>query len=534
MPATPRGGKALYPRWLRAAFLCGAAAASALVLAQPQSTPTPVGPFHNAPPATRDFFDKAREADKIADPLQRCLAFPEVPGSQWPAGLARAYCHYLTGSKITMQEVRALLDKGALDELDGLYRRDLDRHFSSTDFSEVIHRDFHMFDAGDDAAELSRLWLEKAPRSGFALAARGKHLMHLAFKRRGGKWASETSDAQMAAMETTAFQAIGLLHDALKAEPRLMDAHLSLLEAARVSSQEDLYESTLRKARAIDPGCRHVSDSRMTSLQPRWGGSYQQMQAYAAQIEPLVSKRPLLALSVWAVADDMARMLTHAEKWDEAIKIGRVGAKHSPYPDLHTKLAGNLLRGSAPSQAQTWEAVTAMLTAYRFDVSNVYQLGALGRQLSIAGDNAWSRKVLLRADKLKPEAGYAAYLIGLSYLDEQRQAQAIPYLRRSMQDKDWRQESMRRLMIALVEEAQLEQADSVAVTYAKEFPNDPDGWWTNAELQLRMGRAGKAHAALANYLRTADRKDPTQQSLIDNAQQRHDAIAADLKAGRVK
>ena len=36
----------------------------------------------------RAYLVKAREAERIEDPLQRCLAFPDLPDNSWPAGHA--------------------------------------------------------------------------------------------------------------------------------------------------------------------------------------------------------------------------------------------------------------------------------------------------------------------------------------------------------------------------------------------------------------------------------------------------------------
>ena len=32
----------------------------------------------------RTYLTKAREAERIEDPLQRCLAFPDLPANHWP------------------------------------------------------------------------------------------------------------------------------------------------------------------------------------------------------------------------------------------------------------------------------------------------------------------------------------------------------------------------------------------------------------------------------------------------------------------
>ena len=40
------------------------------------------------PDALAAYFAQVRQAEQIADPEKRCLAYPDLPGNQWPAGAA--------------------------------------------------------------------------------------------------------------------------------------------------------------------------------------------------------------------------------------------------------------------------------------------------------------------------------------------------------------------------------------------------------------------------------------------------------------
>jgi hypothetical protein len=50
--------------------------------------------FKDVPEPWRDYLVKARTAERISDPLQRCLTFPDLPGNKWPVGHAQAHCRY--------------------------------------------------------------------------------------------------------------------------------------------------------------------------------------------------------------------------------------------------------------------------------------------------------------------------------------------------------------------------------------------------------------------------------------------------------
>lgn len=506
-----------------AVFLILGAAGAALAQA---AVPPPPGPWSGAPAPLQAYFVQAFEADRIADPLQRCLAFPDLPGNQWGAQLAPAYCELLFGEHIERKQVQALLQKGALGELDALFRRDLDRHFSQTSFSEVIHRDMQAFDASDEAGAVSRLWLEKAPDSPFALTARAHHLTELAWARRGTDAAGDTPTAAMDAMGALLEQANALLERALKAEPRMIAAHSQVLNIGKAGGVNADIERAFAAGRALDPGCRYLSWHRMHALAPRWGGSYQQMQAYGATLEPLLARRPLLKLSIWLVANDMALTFALQKDWANSVKVARAGAIAVPFPTVHRRLATDLLRDPARQAELKWEALSHAVTALRFDPDDVDGASEVGRLLFNAGDLGWARRVLLRVTERAGDTSYANYLVGMSFVKQDRRAEAIPYLSKGLKSDHARETAMHQLLMSLMQNDELARADEVARMFTTEYASRPHGWWLYAELQQQMGRPVQAEQSWAAYLRHADRSNPDQRQNIAIGQRRHDALVA--------
>jgi hypothetical protein len=71
---------------LAAAFaLAGAATKPVPNVPGTASYKPPAPNYDTAPEPWRSYLLKAREVDAIKDPMQRCLAFPPIPGSNWPA-----------------------------------------------------------------------------------------------------------------------------------------------------------------------------------------------------------------------------------------------------------------------------------------------------------------------------------------------------------------------------------------------------------------------------------------------------------------
>lgn len=135
-----------------AAVVACAPSRSGEPLAAPAATPAPAPvaapalrftlPDGKPSPEVLAFLDAAVAARAIADPLARCLAFPDLPGNQWPAGLAKAHCEYLYGERLTGEQIKARIDAGDFAALDARLAADLARHFDAGDFSEAIHRDY--------------------------------------------------------------------------------------------------------------------------------------------------------------------------------------------------------------------------------------------------------------------------------------------------------------------------------------------------------------------------------------------------------
>jgi hypothetical protein len=163
--------------------------------------------LNRAPPELKAYLQAAKRADQITDPLARCIAFPDYPGSHWPAGLVAQQCGLENGPKVGFWKMRELVDADKTAQLDAMLKAHLDQHFSTKNFSEIIHADFAQFNASDDSDKLSKDWLAKAPNSAYAAMARGAFYEALAYKSRGTGWASDTAPEAMQKMHEYAAKA---------------------------------------------------------------------------------------------------------------------------------------------------------------------------------------------------------------------------------------------------------------------------------------------------------------------------------------
>ena len=148
--------------------------------------PSPAAPSKasaKAPPKVSPAFDATWaaivEADKIEDPVQRCIAYPDPPDMHWAADVVKAVCTR-TGFKYpSIDDIAKALDEGHIDTIERTYQEFLDQGATQPEKRGLLATAFRAtFEAKDDKVQgvLDR-WVATAPASAFALAARGQHVI---------------------------------------------------------------------------------------------------------------------------------------------------------------------------------------------------------------------------------------------------------------------------------------------------------------------------------------------------------------------
>lgn len=172
------------------------------------------------------------------------------------------------------------------------------------------------FDTGDPALEpYLNAWVEAAPDSAVAHASRAEFYRGMGFAARGGAWAKDTSEAQFRGMRDAFRKSYADALAALNLNPRITVIYSNLIHLANAGGAEfgnerDHFEAGLK----VCPNSAWLRNAYISSLRPRWGGSYQAMRTFAAEQQPLAEIDPRVRDMYGWVEWDLATLTSDQEE----------------------------------------------------------------------------------------------------------------------------------------------------------------------------------------------------------------------------
>ncbi|MFT3898110.1 MAG: hypothetical protein QM719_10530 [Thermomonas sp.] len=499
------------------------AASTVAFAAEPPAIPEKVDPkrYEEVPEPWRDYLLQARAAERIGDPLQRCLAFPDLPGNHWPAGHAAAHCRYHFAHKApSLAEIAAMLDGGKVAELEALVDASQQRHFSDRDFGEDIHQIFDraLFDASPESDRVTAKWLELAPGSAYANLARGQFLVSSAWDARGGKYASETPRASLQRMSELAGEAIPYLEKSLQIDPRLMPAYTVLINLGMMDSREDVEENAFERAKKIDPACVELARMRMNALEPRWGGSYEQMLSYANELKQYVPGRPQLAMYIEKPFSDRGDVLVDDDEYTKATldvlqAAVAIGGDEDAFRD-----AADVAFHATDVEKDRWKGVSYLLQETRFRDTNAWGNRSIGWALVLT-EPEWSLRYSLRSIELDPGNAKAHSIAGAGYSNMHLLPEAEQQYGIAMEDPNQRHYSLREVAQMWFfgdrpDHARMAKAKPYIDRLLREYPDDGRGWILDLRRRMFINEPLDV-AMIEATLKKVDRSDEWQADQAD-------------------
>ncbi|HEY2345960.1 MAG TPA: hypothetical protein VGH80_08755 [Xanthomonadaceae bacterium] len=455
------------------------------------------------------FLDRAEKAEAIADPLQRCLAFPDPPGSHWSRRTVDAYCRYSTQPVITTAEIVRLVDGNQAAELD---RRMADAlHAQRTNPAALGRLDQTFFvDFKDSTAALRPTldaWKQQSPNSAFAWAASGVAYVAQARAARGTGLIRNTPASAIEAMQGMIALARPDLEKAERLDPQITPVYAAMIETGILDGDGRYARAAIARGLRIDPANYWIHSRAIWLSRPVWGGSRREVREAVAKAQVHARSNPLLEL--FLPEDDAVEYRIDCACTSKS----EIGAFRKVFDRIGAaKLFGNAGR-TAESDDQSSTAVVYLSEAIRFDPTLVDEHMSLvdtltdlhrnglakaeaDRFVALEPDNKFSYEArsyyerstghlvdaendVLAALKLAPDDAWALDELGDDYVHRSRQF-----------DKGW----------------------DVADRLIKAHPDDPNGWLLRASIQKDQPRPG-LHDTLVYFLAHFG-DDPAVQELV--------------------
>jgi Domain of unknown function (DUF4034) len=228
-------------------------------------------------------------------------------------------------------EVKPLewLKSGNYAALQRYYTQQQQAFESGTISDQVLYESFRKL--YEDAVDNERFfdgWVQAYPDSYAPLLARGAFHYRMAWSVRGDKYINSTSGAAVDAMWNWLARAEPDLLGSLKLTPKPYLSALYLLNVAMMAGTPGDCRHWFEAGTAMDPGNTTLRYRYMSSLRPRWGGSYQQMQAFLDQNEKERVPASLLARMTILIHADLAEDAMQAgaqqqvfKEWGEVLSL---------------------------------------------------------------------------------------------------------------------------------------------------------------------------------------------------------------------
>lgn len=218
--------------------------------------PVQTGGSAFTPGEVRDFLAAARKEETIQDPLQRCLAYPDPPGSDWSHVAVVAYCENQLTTGMTFDEVKTLIEASNAQAVDRRMAELLQQELSGMStpglFDMTYEMDFGCACSGSDPRPILDAWKRQSPRSAFAYAASGMAYVQAAREARGSTWAAKTPQSNFDAMQRLSTEAAADLERAVALDNRIMPAYAGMITLAGLKGDDEYAQAAARRALKVE------------------------------------------------------------------------------------------------------------------------------------------------------------------------------------------------------------------------------------------------------------------------------------------
>lgn len=221
-----------------------------------------------------------------------------------------------------MVKLRQMLENGQYDQLNALLQ-EYQKIFEQNQLDE-----YKLFDAyrafritlSSYEGQLKE-WIDSSPEKYQPYLALSQFYYAKGWESRGYKWAKETSEDQFKQMEYFFDQSEKNVKIALKIKPNLMVAYNTLVGIYNATGEKELENRITEEASSLFPHSFLIHAHISGTKQPRWGGSYEEMEKLADKAGKYAEKNPRLSNLYGLIYCDQAIVLEHNQRYQEALDL---------------------------------------------------------------------------------------------------------------------------------------------------------------------------------------------------------------------
>lgn len=284
------------------------------------------------PSEDHSIVARIEKADLIADAHERCLAYPSPIGVHWSQELIAALCADQFTPRLSWEVFQDKVEDMKAKEIDAQLDAILAAYYAGEVPEGALRLAYYAnFDYSAAVVEsMIDSWLHQSPDSAHALVARGIHRVARAQGFRGERFYRDTPIEAIDKMAREAELARTDLERALAQNPRIWPAYEALVDVARFSGDTDLGADALRGALKVDPKNYYVRERYAAMLEPRWGGSWEQMDRVASDAAPYLDRNPRLVLLRTLALASRGWPPYHAKDFLRALELYERGIVEGP------------------------------------------------------------------------------------------------------------------------------------------------------------------------------------------------------------
>jgi tetratricopeptide (TPR) repeat protein len=401
------------------------------------------GAHAGSPSDVQAFVAQMAAASKIDDPLQRCLAMPDPPGSHWHADGVAAYCKFFHSGTLTGPEIGRMVAEGHAADVDKAFERYRKAGLLDSAFVRAGFRD-----ATPAMRKTLDAWKQQRPQSAFAVAASGAQYVNAAAQARGTALMNKTRADQVYGMDMQAEFAAREFARAQGMKPAIPTMYSDMFALGRMMGSDDYAMGARAKGLALDPVNFSLRSISAAMSSPKWGGSDEMvgtMESEAARLAPAHpilwvaagqahvervtsgQTRPPANLQFVPVADDVSSVRALTDLMRSAHYYSRDGATSVLAAEILRFDNGEFLAAYNLGKLYTSGAATApwvmdiLRSAGMDHPDDAKLLAAAGMWLNRMGDTTQGPAFIDAAYTLGTEDPWALNSIGMYYAGEGRQ-----------------------------------------------------------------------------------------------------------------